>query len=69
MRKYSVTFDCFHESFGGYDQNDGEATHIVKASTRQSAINKAKKKEFGLPKGKQWSQSRWGSNYCVEEIK
>jgi hypothetical protein len=44
MKTYIITATLSHESFGGYTHNDGHHQIEVKASSKQSAKNKAYKK-------------------------
>lgn len=52
MKTWSIKFQTYHESYNGYDLNDGWKEYEVEARTGLSAINKAKKlwkKEYGSP--------------------
>ena len=40
MKKYKVTITLSHESFGGYDHNDGEKEYFVEARNWSSARKK-----------------------------
>lgn len=43
LKTWEVNFSCHHESFNGYELNDGIQTYTVEALTYKSAVNKAKK--------------------------
>ena len=43
MKTYIVCANLTHESFGGYTHNDGSRQVEIKASSKKSAINKARK--------------------------
>jgi hypothetical protein len=46
LKTYIVTVNCFHESFGGYDHNDGDEKFTVSALNRESAGKKALKAAY-----------------------
>lgn len=41
MKTYFVTIKFSHESFGGFDHNDGQKDYTVRARDRESAKKKA----------------------------
>lgn len=43
MKEFLVTVNISHESFNGYDHNDGNVEYIVRAKNTSSAENKVKK--------------------------
>ena len=51
MKKWEVTLNIGHESYGGYDHKDGDETHLVDALNRTSAVKKAKKRHFKEARG------------------
>ena len=44
IKTYDVTIAISHESYGGYDHNDGTETHRVKAINRDVAAKKGLRK-------------------------
>lgn len=43
MKEYLVTVNLSHESFNGYEHNDGNVEYIVRAKNKSSAENKVEK--------------------------
>lgn len=65
MKKYRVTYETFHESFGGYDHSDGKEVIFVEARNFVCANNKAKKTIHKSMSG--FIQARWAKHIELEE--
>ena len=61
-KRFIVTMQLWHESFGGYNHRDGEKTIEVLAKNEESACDKAVDKVLNPGKGRSWSQSRWATD-------
>ena len=62
MKKFIVTIELSHESFGGYDHKDGTETYEVDARNEASARKKAMK--LSKNKGGGYSRQIVGCERC-----
>jgi hypothetical protein len=64
MKKYSVKFHTYHESYNGYDHSDGWKEYTVEARNDESAKKKALKLW-----NKDYHSAFWIQNTYINEIK